>query len=226
MISVDNVSHSYGKRKIIDGLNLSVERGECAVFAGSNGSGKTTAVSIIAGIIKPSSGAVSVGGRIGYVPQGTALIEDATVGENLRFFADLSSERVPSKLPFDVGKWLGRRVSRLSGGMKKQVSIACAMIGDPEVILLDEPCASLDISFRDELTDMILGWKAEGRAIVCVAHDPAEIWPIFDKLVIFDGTPGTYVRGELPEDEKSFENFLKNMPGHIRQKVRRERWIR
>ena len=221
MIEIKDISYSYGRRTVISGLSLTVRRGECAVLAGPNGSGKTTALSVIAGILNPSSGTVSVGGRIGYVPQGSALLEDATVSENLRFFADLAHARVPDKLPFSVGMYLDRRVSKLSGGMKKQVSIACALVGDPEVILLDEPCSSLDVGFRRDMIGLIDEWKREGKAIVYVGHDPAEFISFFDTVTFLDSPPVTYGREKLgsllpvPDD---FRNFYTDNISKIERK--------
>jgi len=84
---VRNICFSYGKKHVLRNLNFSVQNGECLVLAGPNGSGKSTALSIIAGAVKPSSGKVIADGRIGYVPQGNALFEDAAVQDNLKFFA-------------------------------------------------------------------------------------------------------------------------------------------
>lgn len=221
MIRVCGVCFSYGKRRILEDFDLEAADGECVVIAGPNGSGKTTALSVIAGILKPSSGTVRIDGRLGYVPQGTALIEDATVGENLRFFADLSHADIPSSLPFSVSDIMRRRVSKLSGGMKKQVSIACAMIGDPDVILLDEPCASLDIGFRDEVTALIRNWRSEGRTVVYVCHDPEECYPVFDSIVFLGGTAEKYRRADMDSfagDESSFTRFFRNKLSEIGRK--------
>lgn len=207
MLSVENISFSYGKRKIVDDLSFHARSGECVVLAGPNGSGKSTALSIMAGALKPSAGSVRVGGRVGYVPQGTALLEDATVEENLRFFASLQKCRVPDTLPFSVETYKKRKVSALSGGMKKQVSIACAMIGDPEVILLDEPCAALDIAFRDEMTELIKGWKRGGRAIVYVGHEPSEFYDVFDTLILMSKPAEIYTREALADAARTAETF-------------------
>ncbi len=209
MIHARELSFSYGKRKIVDGLNFDAVRGECIVFAGPNGSGKSTVLSLAAGILLPQSGNIFVNGNVGYVPQGTALFEDATVAENLRFFAGMAHVDVPTKLPFALERFKSKKVSALSGGMKKQVSIACAMLGEPDVVLLDEPCAALDISFRAELINMVLAWKAEGRTVLYVGHDPSEFHPFFDKLIFLGEKTQTYDRRTFPcGDEVTFaENF-------------------
>ncbi len=209
MIRSDGISFSYGKSEILKSLRFSAEDGECLVFAGPNGSGKSTALGIISGALKSSSGIVHANGKIGYIPQGSALLEDATVEENLRFFAKLSKSSVPETLPFSVSEYMNKRVARLSGGMKKQVSIACALIGDPQIILLDEPCAALDITFRDELIGIIEEWKREGKTVIYVGHDPNEFYTFFDTLIFFANPPLTVKRREIEAQTKTAESFAK-----------------
>ena len=212
-LAFDSVSFSYGGRgrPVLDGVSFAVRAGECVVVAGTNGSGKTTLLSLAAGIQKPVGGRVEQSGRVGYVPQGSALLEDATVGENLRFFASLAGAEVPQPLPFEVEKWLDRRVSRLSGGMKKQVSIACAMAGDPGTLLLDEPCGALDLRFRDALGKLIADWKREGRAILYVGHDPAEFFPFCDRLLLLGRRGKTAEVSDLPRAENEFRDLVVRM---------------
>ncbi len=209
MLTLNGVSFSYGRKKIIEDLSFSVAQGECVVLAGPNGSGKSTALSIIAGVLKPSRGTVDVKGKLGYVPQGSALLEDATVKENLKFFASVTHGQIPEKLPFSVEKYLKKKVSRLSGGMSKQVSIACALLGDPNIILLDEPCAALDISFRDEMIKLVCSWKEEGKAIVYVGHDPAEFYPFYDKLVLPGISRTVLTRGVDDAEADTEEKFVR-----------------
>ncbi len=214
MISVNNLSFSYGKHHVFSNLSFNVEAGKCLVLAGPNGSGKSTALSIISGALKATDGTVEIDGKVGYIPQGTALLEDATVKENLKFFSKLSKSAVPETLPFSVEKYLDRKVSNLSGGMKKQVSIACALIGDPMLILLDEPCAALDIAFRDEMISIIKSWKEAGKSVIYVGHDPAEFYGFFDTVIFLDKDPRTFTREEIAKqvgDEASFVGFYKDI---------------
>ncbi len=208
-LTLEGVSFSYGRKRqpVLRDVSFSAYPGTCLVIAGTNGSGKSTLLSLAAGIRKPSSGRVRRSGVVGCVPQGSALLEDATVGENLRFFADLAHAPVPDPLPFAVADWMGRRVSRLSGGMKKQVSIACAMAGDPDLMLLDEPCGALDIRFRDALAALILDWKRAGKTVLYVGHDPAEFYPFCDRLLFLSpGATAEDVR-PLPRDERAFRDL-------------------
>ena len=209
-IRFEGVEFSFGTRRahsVLRDLSFEARPGECVVIAGTNGSGKTTLLTLAAGIRKPHAGRVEISGRVGYVPQGSALLEDATVEENLRFFADLAGAAVPDPLPFEVGNWLGRRVSRLSGGMKKQVSIACAMAGDPETLLLDEPCGALDIRFRESLAGLVKSWKAAGKTILYVGHDPAEFHPFCDRMLFLSPSGSARVLTDLPEDERIFRDL-------------------
>ena len=198
MISVQDLSFSYGKKQILNGLSFSVGEGECVVLIGSNGSGKSTTLSLITGALKPERGTVSTEGRIGFIPQGTALFEDMTVADNLRFFAGLFHAAVPDVLPFGLSKDLKKRVSKLSGGRKKQVSIAAALLGDPENLLLDEPAAGLDLVYQQQLIDLLHELKKAGRAILYVGHNPLEYASVFDRLVFLGGeTPRYFTRNDF-----------------------------
>lgn len=210
MLSLENISFSYGKRSVLSSLSFKAEKGECIVLCGPNGSGKSTALSIIAGAVKPSGGRVLLGGRLGYAPQGTALFEDASVGENLAFFASLARCPVPEKLPFGLESRLKKRVSTLSGGMKKQLSIACALLGDPDILLLDEPCDSLDISFRRELTEKLAELKKQGKTIIYVGHEPLEFAGICDTLIYLGPGGGQFSRAQLSAPEGSEQSFCEN----------------
>ena len=209
MIELLDISFSYGRKKILEKFSVTVRSGECVVLAGSNGSGKSTALSIMASVLRPDTGSMQVNGSVGFAPQGTALFEDMTVLDNLRFFAGLKKCAVPENLPFDVARNLKTRVSKLSGGMKKQVSIACALLGDPQVLLLDEPCAALDIEYRQELAQIILEKKRQGCAIVYVGHEPLEFSPFYDKIIFFNHGYQEYTRQQLSsqsEDDLRFCN--------------------
>ncbi|MBE6612581.1 MAG: ABC transporter ATP-binding protein [Ruminococcaceae bacterium] len=219
MLRVDGLCYSYGRTAVLESLSFSVDAGQCIVLAGPNGCGKSTALSLIAGALKHKSGTIRHDGRLGYIPQGTALFEDATVAENLRFFAGLAGCDVPSSLPFSVEAYQKRRVSDLSGGMKKQVSIACALVGDPDLILLDEPCAALDITFRDEMTALVKKWKSAGKTVVYVGHDPAEFREFFDTLLFLGRPPQSFSRdAAFADDPSAFGEFFRTQLNFINRK--------
>lgn len=165
-------------------------------------------------MLKPSHGTVHADGRIGYIPQNSSLLEDATVEENLRFFARLSGGSLPSSLPFSVDAFKNKKVASLSGGMKMQVSIACAMLGDPPILLLDEPCASLDITFREEMAALVFQWKEQGKTVLYVGHDPSEFHPFFDSVLFLTSQPKMYTREQLccgGDDLYSFAHLYKSI---------------
>ena len=198
MLTVTGLTFSYNRKPLLEGLSFSAARGECAVLAGPNGSGKSTALSLIAGVLKPAAGIVRAEGRIGYVPQGTALFEDMTVADNLAFFADLAGVKVPAELSFGVDRFRRKKVSALSGGTKKRVSIVCALLGDPDILLFDEPCAGLDVQYRDELQELILMLKKEGRCICYVGHEVSEFAAFYDRMVFLgNGKPQVFEKADL-----------------------------
>jgi len=215
LIKLDKISFSYGKTKILNDISLTAENGKCIVIAGPNGSGKSTLLSIIAGARKASSGKMEISDNIGYVPQGIALFEDLSVKENVRFFASVSNIKIPdlNKLPFNLTPIANKKVSKLSIGMKKRVSIVCALVSDPSVIILDEPCAALDIIYRDELLELINKLKASGKTIIYVGHDFNEISRIYDTLLLIkNGTAVFYkTKDELPCSSDELEEFIRKV---------------
>lgn len=227
MTGLRNVCFSYGRRTILENLSFSVNPGECIVLAGPNGSGKSTALAILAGVFRPDSGEVFADGPIGYVPQGTALFEDMTVGDNLRFFAETAGATIQKPLPFHVEQMWKKKVSKLSGGMKKRVSIAGALAGSPRTVLLDEPCASLDVEYKAELCSLVHSLKEDGCSVVYVSHDPMEVASFCDKLVFFGDEIAMYTREQIsgdPADESVFyERFLKLFHENAERRKRNER---
>ncbi len=213
LIKLDKISFSYGKTKILNNISLTAESGKCVVIAGPNGSGKSTLLSIIAGARKASGGKAEISDKIGYVPQGIALFEDLSVKENISFFASVSKTKISdlSELPFNLVPIANKKVSKLSTGMKKRVSIVCALVSDPSVIILDEPCAALDIIYRDELLELINKLKANGKTIIYVGHDFNEISRIYnDLLLIKNGNAVFYkTKDELPYSSDELEEYIR-----------------
>lgn len=184
MIQFDNVCFRYGSRVILDNLSFTAEPGKCTVLAGPNGIGKSTALALAAGALKPRSGRIRCKGTVGYAPQEPALFSDLSAKDNLKFFASLHGAHVPRTpwLPLDgAGR---KRVGKLSGGMQKRVSLVCADLGNPAILLLDEPCIGLDIAAQKLLFARIAQWKQEGRCILYAGHNAAELEEICDRLIL------------------------------------------
>jgi len=209
MLSLQDIYFSYHGQPVLNGLSLDAAAGECLVLAGPNGCGKSTALALMAGVLKPQKGSVTLCDRVGYVPQKGGLMEDMRVIDNLRFFAQLAGSKLPPVQPLGVDAHLKKRVSRLSGGMKKRVSIACALASQPRLLLLDEPCEALDAPGRAELAGLIGYLKSCGMAIVYVGHDAEEFAPFFDRLAfIRGGSAQVYTRARLTGGEGSAEEQL------------------
>jgi len=219
MLEINNVSFRYRRKMVLRDINFKVGKGECLVLAGANGAGKSTLLSIIAGILKPGSGEVFCHGKIGYLPQGISLFEDMSVKDNLLFFAGLAKCSVPESLPFSLEEKRHEKVGRLSGGQKKQLSIACALLGNPEILLLDEPIASLDFAFRDEFLEMLRELKEQGMTIVYVGHDPVEFENICDSILFLGSKNEYFTREEFLEKGSDNSLFVKNYINMIKRKM-------
>lgn len=198
LLIMEDISFSYGKKQILRGVSLTLDAGECLVVAGENGSGKSTLLSLISGANRPQRGSMVLNGRVGTAPQGTALFEDMSVGYNLSFFAGFAGVRQPENLPLGVEKWRKTRVSKLSGGEKKRVSIACALTGEPDILLLDEPCAGLDAENRGQMAEIVLSMKKQGKGVIYVSHDPEEFESFYDRIVYLKD-------GKIYREEKKHE---------------------
>ena len=188
----------------VDDLDLDVQPGEVLGLLGPNGAGKTTTLHMAAGLLAPDAGRVMVAGgaaadadvrrRIGIAPQALAVYDLLTADENLRFFADLYavpraevSGRVDWALHF-VGLTDRRRdrVETFSGGMKRRLNIAAALVHAPDVVLLDEPTVGVDPQSRNAIFDSILALKAQGLAVVYSTHYMEEAVRLCDRVAIID----------------------------------------
>ena len=193
----------YGRREALKGVSLRAGRGELVAVIGPNGAGKTTLLSILAGIQDADEGSVSKPpGEIGWVPQQAALYGKLTVEENLALFARL--ERVPDP-PASVRRMLDLtglhdrahdQLAELSGGNRQRVNIAIGLLGEPEVLLLDEPTAGLDPRQRARLWEFILRLAGGGTTVVYATHNIQEADRYGQQLVVladgerlFSGSP-------------------------------------
>lgn len=210
MIEAKNISFNYRRKSVLRDVSFRVNAGECLVLAGVNGAGKSTLLTILAGLKKAKAGEVVCRGKIGYLPQGISLFEDMTVEDNLKFFAGLAKCSVPDTLPFSLDTKRKERVGKLSMGQKKQVSIACTMLGEPEILLFDEPAASLDVVYRDELIRWLIQLKSEGRTIVYVGHDPVEFADVYDKLLVLGTEVQYFERESLSKEQDDNSVFYRN----------------
>ncbi|WP_424233015.1 ABC transporter ATP-binding protein [Actinophytocola sp.] len=217
-IAVEDVRKAYGDLKAVDGVTLTVAEGEFFGILGPNGAGKTTTLEIIEGLREPDSGRVTLLGespwprniallpRIGVQLQATAFFEKLTAREQLQTFAALygvSADRADEMLELvGLTDKADTREDKLSGGQRQRLSIACALIHDPDVVFLDEPTAALDPQARRNLWDVLRAIQERGKTILYTTHylDEAEI--LCDRVAIMDrgrilamDAPATLVRG-------------------------------
>lgn len=217
-IKVEGLRKTYGEIRAVDGVTFDVKPGEFFGLLGPNGAGKTTTLEIIEGLRKPDAGSATIGGRtpwerepdllakIGVQLQASAFFEYLTAREQLRTFADLygvASSRVDELLDeVGLGDHAKRKVDDLSGGQKQRLSIACAIVHEPEVVFLDEPTAALDPQARRNLWDLLGALNASGRTVVLTTHYMEEAEALCDRVGIIDhgrllelDTPAALVRG-------------------------------
>lgn len=210
LLFAEHLYAAYRGHNVLKDVSFSLPGAGCLGVAGPNGSGKSTLLGILSGALQPSGGRYGLpDGKPALVPQSPALFEDLTVAENLALFARLSGRKTPydtKSLPLGVNGFLKKRVSRLSGGMKKRVSITAALLGDPCTLLLDEPCAALDVLQRDLLLELVEQWKSR-IPIVYVGHDFGELSRVADHLLILkDGCSLCFApRGHFPKETQGLE---------------------
>lgn len=184
-MEVKNLVKSFGHVRAVDGLSLAVRPGEIYGLLGPNGSGKTTLIRLITGLLKPAAGIVTVLGQrmpdkralaaVGYMTQAGALYEDLTVRENITFFARMcggvTRDRVGEMLALvELQDRAGSLVRQLSGGMKQRVSLACALVHRPRLLLLDEPTVGVDPQLRVSFWEYFQRLAGEGAALLVSSH--------------------------------------------------------
>lgn len=200
-LEISDLSLAYGKRTILENISFTLAAGEAVALCGENGSGKTTLLTAAAGILRPTHGKIRRSGKVGYVPQSAALLEDMTFADNLRYFSAIARARVPQVLPLCADELRPMRVRDMSGGMKKLCSIVCTLVAAPDILLLDEPYAALDEAHAAMLTDYLGDFLQNGGTLLIAAHDEDEYLPLTSRrLLLTDGSmrEETLTRAEAP----------------------------
>jgi lipooligosaccharide transport system ATP-binding protein len=202
-----NLKKSYDGFEAVKGVGFEVRRGECFGFLGPNGAGKTTTMKMIYGAVIPTSGELDVAGldvrrsereikrRIGVVPQENNLDDELKVKENLLVYGryydlprKLALQRADELLDFvQLTEKANSRVEQLSGGMKRRLLIARALINDPEIVVLDEPTTGLDPQARHLVWDRLRALTSEGKTLLLTTHYMEEAARLCDRLVIMEG---------------------------------------
>ena len=179
ILTVTNISKTYQDRLILDKISLSFEPGESYVIVGRNGAGKSTFLSILAGYLKQDQGSITTTGTLGFVPQQDVLFEDLSTKDNLTFWLKAHQKTWEQITPwldmFGVSSYLKKRIKNLSGGMKKSVAICCALIDNPDIMVMDEPFAGLDAVYKDQLLQAMAQLKNQGKTLIYTSHNIDEL---------------------------------------------------
>lgn len=204
LIQAKDLAKSFGAIKAVDGLSFDIQRGETFGLLGPNGAGKSTTIALLIGLLRPDRGTVSIEGddpashatrqKIGVAPQTLSLYDELSAAENLSFFARLFglrgerlSERVAWALEFaGLTNRARHRVGTYSGGMKRRLNIAVALVHEPSILLLDEPTVGVDPQSRSHIFDSIEKLSATGLTILYTTHYMEEAERLCDRVAIVD----------------------------------------
>ena len=206
MLEVKGITKSYGKLIAVTGVSFRADSGETIGLLGPNGAGKTTTVSIIAGLLSPDLGEVLIEGKqvksdtdpvklkVGLVPQDMALYDQLTARDNLTFFAALYSlAGAKARRAIDEALDLvalsdraGDKVGTFSGGMKRRLNLAAALLHDPQILLLDEPTVGVDPQSRNAIFENLEALKKRGKTLIYTTHYMEEAERLCDRIVIVD----------------------------------------
>jgi ABC-2 type transport system ATP-binding protein len=206
MLQVDRLSKRYGDRVAVNSISFSIAQGETVGLLGPNGAGKTTAIAMIGGISRPDGGVVSLGGlslardvnalkrRVGLVPQDLALYEELSAWANLQLFgglyglgaAELEPRAKTALALVGLADRSNDRVKTFSGGMKRRLNIAGALLHEPDLILLDEPTVGVDPQSRNAIFDNLEELKRRGKTLLYTTHYMEEAERLCDRVLILD----------------------------------------
>ena len=219
VLTVEGATVTFGGRRVLDGVSFSVEAGEFVGLIGANGAGKTTLFRVVLGLLKPSAGTVRhLGRRVGYVPQKVAIEPDAPLRARDLVALGLDGERFGVRLPsrsrrervdrmleaVGAAAFADARVGTLSGGEQQRVLIAHALVGQPSLLVMDEPLANLDIKSGHEIVELVARLAVEqDLAVLLSAHEMNAVLPHMDRVVYLaegravSGTTGEVIRSDV-----------------------------
>lgn len=233
VVEIRNLVKNYGKLRALDGLNLSIKRGEIFGFLGPNGSGKTTAMNCMLALLSYDSGSVKIFGKdmkpnsydikkkIGVVPQNVAVFKDFNVRENIDYFCGLyvqnrrrRRELVDEAIEFaELQDFVKFRPQKLSGGLLRRLNLVCGIAHKPKLIILDEPTVAVDPQSRNKILEGIQELNRNGSTVIYTTHYMEEVEEICTKVVIMDhGKILAQGTTEELKQQVSLEHVLSKLP--------------
>ncbi len=229
LLAVNNLNKAFGGRQAVSAVSFGLMQGQTLGLIGPNGAGKSTTVSMICGLLRPDSGQVLLNGvamgqgssaikrQIGLVPQELALFEDLSARENLKIFGALYGLRgnaLKSRCDevlalVNLAERSRDLVGTFSGGMKRRLNMAAALLHDPQLLILDEPTVGVDPQSRNAIFDNLETLKRQGRSLIYTSHYMEEVERLADHIVIIDH--GKVIANESPAD------LYLRLPGAVRR---------
>ena len=211
MVDIAHISKAFGKQQVLQDVCLEIPEGQVLGLLGPNGAGKSTLMKILIGLWAADSGTVSVPPRIGYLPENNPLYEEMYVAEYLRFMASLTAKRSNSETVSDLIDRVGltperhKHIRELSKGYRQRVGLAQALLGDPQLLILDEPTTGLDPNQLVEIRSLIRELGKE-RTVILSTHIMQEVREMCDRVVILDHgqIKADRLIGEIADLEKLF----------------------
>lgn len=187
-IQVRGLKKRYDSNIVLNGLDFEIEKGETFALLGVNGAGKTTALECIEGLRKYDSGTITVNGKMGIQLQSSSLPAHIKPMEAVKLFAKWNKAKIDDAVLNDLGiKGIEKKLYiQLSTGQKRRLHLALALIGNPDIIFLDEPTAGLDVEGRLSLHEQIRKLKSRGKTIVLASHDMTEVETLCDRIAILN----------------------------------------
>lgn len=198
MIELINIEKQFGKYKVLNNISMNIEPGKITAIVGPNGSGKTTIIKSILGLVKPDKGEILINNKsvikeflyrkeIGYMPQVASFPDNLTVSEVFNMISDLRKQQINGSgdiiKTLNLQPELNKKIRTLSGGNKQKVSACIALMFNPDIIILDEPTAGLDPVSSSNLKKKIIELKNEGKTILLTSHIMAEIEELSDSIL-------------------------------------------
>lgn len=205
IVTIEKVSLKY-KKTVLTDVTISAEKGDVIGLLGLNGSGKSTLLSAIAGLRRTSKGSIKVNGKAGFVTQENALIDELTAMDNLKMWTPLSKAEILKELTetelsiLKVNEFIDLKVKRMSGGMKKRLAIASVLLSKPDILLMDEPLAALDIPAKNDIINFIDSFRAKGGTVFIASHSE-EMFKHCSKIYLLKNGVSTLLPAGTPLSE-------------------------